>query len=74
MPIGMPSIGDSGLPAFQRAVLLGRGARARDIGGGEGLHDRLARGDGFEAALEIGARSIAPSRKRAGASWKVSAL
>ena len=28
MPIGMPSIGDSGRPAFQRAVLASAAARA----------------------------------------------
>ena len=60
MPIGMPSIGDSGSPAFQRAVLASAAARAPVlVQGDEGLHHRLARRDGLEAALEIGARRVA---------------
>jgi hypothetical protein len=46
----------AGLPALGAGV--GGGAGAGLVQRGEGLHHRLARGDGLEAALEIGARAV----------------
>ena len=74
MAIGMPSIGESGLPAFQRAVLASAAARAPASFIGEGLHHRLARGDGLEAALEIGARRVVAVGELRAASWNVRGL
>ena len=63
----MPSIGDSGVPAFQRAVLASAAARAPvSFSDDERLHDRLARRDGFEAALQIRARRVGAVAKARG--------
>src|SRR6266446_2862413 len=74
MATGMPSIGDRGLPAFQRAALASAAARARLVEGDEGLHHRLALRDGFKATLQVARGLSFPSVKRRVASWKVSGL
>src|SRR5918994_942942 len=56
MATGMPSIGDIGEPAFQRAALASAAARAPVVDRGESFYDGLARRNGLEAALQIGAR------------------
>ena len=54
----------AGLPALGAGV--GGGAGAGLVHRGEGLHHRLARGDGLEAALEIGARAVVAVGEAAG--------
>jgi hypothetical protein len=69
MAIGMPSMGGqrlAGLPA--RGAGVGRFTRARFVDRREGLHHRLARRHGLEAALEIGTRRVAAVGESA--SWR----
>lgn len=61
MPTGIPSMGESGSPAAQRALLASAAARARSrFRWANALHHRLALVDGREAALkEIPRRVVA---------------
>lgn len=62
--MGMPSIGDNGLPALHRAELRIRsGTRTGVVEGRKGLHHRFAFGDGRKTPLQVVARAIAAIRE-----------